>query len=549
LAIMSRIYMIGGKGAPPPAALLESAGNKAFHLMWLAALGFPVPPGFVLSTGFCRDWIEAGGCRAEDLAPQLLSQLRQVENQSGLIFGDRARPLLLAVRSGAAASMPGMLDTLLNIGLSERTIAGFIAVTGNPRLAWDSYRRLIAAFAETVHGQAGEPFGAMLSGALAKAQAHSPAELDSLELRALARGYLELFADLTGEPFPQAPEEQLVSAVEAVFRSWQSPRAAAYRRLHGLDGKAGTAVTVQRMVFGNAGSNSGAGVGFTRDPASGENRLYLDFALNAQGEDVVSGRQMLASADRLERLMPGLYAEVVQIAHRLERAFGDAQDFEFTIEEGRFYLLQTRQAKRSAWAALRIAIALAEEGIISPQEALGRVDGMDLGHLVRRRLAKPAEPPLASAVSASLGAASGRIALSSEAAQRMAGDPAGVLLLRMDMSTDDVAGAAVAQGILTARGGRTSHAAVVARQLDRVCLVGCAALHIAPDGRNCRIGERELAEGDLLTLDGDSGAVYAGRIETTEERPEAELAKLAQWRREPAPAGACSPALSKTASG
>jgi len=525
----ARIFPIDRDTPAPAETLLPVVGNKAFNLMRLAALGLPVPPGFVLSTDFCRSFMAAGYRMPAKLPELLAKEIRRVERASGLLFGDRHRPLLVSVRSGAAASMPGMMDTLLNIGLSDRTLPGFIGLTGNPRLAWDCYRRLIQSFAETVQGVAAAPFDAAIAAALSHADAASPSELDTLGLRELVRTLLEVYADEVGEPFPQAPSEQLEAAVEAVFLSWKSPRAVEYRRLNGLDGLAGTAVTVQRMVFGNAGGRSGAGVGFTRDPASGEKRLYLDFAANGQGEDVVSGRCGLTRADGLERLMPPIYGELREVVRRLETAFLDVQDFEFTIEDGRLFLLQTRRAKRTPWAALRIAIDLVEEGLIASDRALAQLATIDLGKLVRRRV-QTGEAPLARGVPASLGVASGPIALSSAAAEAFAKDGRAPILVREDTVTADIAGMAAAAGILTARGGRTSHAAVVARQLDKVCLVGCEALTVAADGQSCRIAGQPLKEGDIITLDGESGAVYRGEIATVEERPTAALAKVAAWR-------------------
>jgi pyruvate,orthophosphate dikinase len=525
----ARILSIDRDTPAPAETLLPIVGNKAFNLMRLAALGLPVPPGFVLSTDFCRAFI-AAGYRLPAKMPELLAkEIRRVERASGLLFGDRHRPLLVSVRSGAAASMPGMMDTLLNIGLSDRTLPGFIGLTGNPRLAWDCYRRLIQSFAETVQGVAAAPFDAATAAALGHAGATSVSELDTLALRELVRSLLEVYADEAGGPFPQAPSEQLEAAVEAVFLSWKSPRAVEYRRLNGLDGLAGTAVTVQRMVFGNAGGRSGAGVGFTRDPATGEKRLYLDFAANAQGEDVVSGRYGLTRADGLERLMPPNYGELREVVRRLETAFLDVQDFEFTIENGKLFLLQTRRAKRTPWAALRIAIDLAEEGLIAPDRALAQLTAIDLDKLVRRRV-RIGETPLARGVPASLGVASGPIALSSAAAEAFAKDGKTPILVREDTVTADIAGMAVAAGILTARGGRTSHAAVVARQLDKVCLVGCEALTVAGDEQSCRIAGDTLQQGDIVTLDGESGAIYRGEIAAIEERPIAALAKIAAWR-------------------
>jgi pyruvate,orthophosphate dikinase len=341
---------------------------------------------------------------------------------------------------------------------------------------------------------------------------------------------LSRFRDLAGAQFPQSPADQLEQATDAVFRSWDAPKAVEYRRLNHISDDIGTAVTVQAMVFGNAGGTSGAGVGFTRDPATGEDDLYVDFQFNGQGEDVVGGRLALRDADRLRSTLPAAWDRLQDIRRQLEAMFTDVQDFEFTIQNGRLYLLQTRDAKRTPWAALKIACDLVGEGLIQPKEALHRLRAIDLGKLVRSHLTGSQNIPLARATVAGIGVVSGRIAFDDETARRFTdkGDPA--ILVRRETTTADITGMANAAGILTSLGGRTSHAAVVARQLGKVCLVGCAALSIAADRRSCQIVRGKLAEGDWLTLDGNSGAVYSGRLEVTSERPDAQLAIIAGWR-------------------
>jgi pyruvate,orthophosphate dikinase len=530
-----RIYPIDHDTARPAEQLLPEVGNKAFNLMRLAALELPVPPAFVLSTGFCKHWLEHGHVAAHDLPDLLATHVRRLENLSGLAFGDVRKPLLLSVRSGAAASMPGMMETLLNIGLTTRTLPGFIAVTGKPRLAWDSMRRLVQSFAEVAKGVAATGFDDLIADAIREAGVASVGDLDTLSLRTLTRAQLDHYRDCVGEPFPEDPLDQLCLAVEAVFRSWESERAVTYRRLNNLTGLPGTAVTIQRMVFGNAGSGSGSGVGFTRNPATGANELYMEFLFNAQGEDVVSGRFPVDAADTLKSLQPEAYARLLTIRDRLERNFGDVQDFEFTIEAGKVFLLQTRRAKRTDWAALRMAVDMARDGLIEPAEALDRVRGLDLDQLVRYRLQDAGRAPLAMAKSAGIGVASGRIALSSEAALALAAQGENAILVRSDTTTDDIAGMNAAAAILTANGGRTSHAAVIARQLNKVCLVGCSTLVVAPDNASCQIGGHRLAPGDLITLDGDAGAVYAGCLEVVAERPLDDVAQVEAWQRATAP--------------
>jgi pyruvate,orthophosphate dikinase len=518
-------------GCPPPADDdLSLIGGKAFNLIKLASIGLPVPPGFVLPTSLCAGWIAAPRPSRDEFRTLVAGAMNRLETASGLRFGDPRRPLLLAVRSGAAVSMPGMLDTVLDVGLTHGTLPGLVAATGNPRLAWDCYLRLIESYAETVQGLPPEPFREATAHAMAAARAGCLAELDTLELRDLVLRHLDIFADAAGEAFPQNPHEQLLRAVDAVFRSWNSERARSYRRINGLDGLAGTAVAVQRMVYGNAGPRSGAGVGFTRDPATGEKSLYLDFAFDAQGEDVVSGRRRLTPAAELDRLMPEVGNSLKALATRLEQTFRDVQDFEFTVEEGQLFVLQTRAAKRSPWARLKIAVDLAGEKLIEPEDALRRLEGLDLSALVRRRVAAGPDAVLAEGVAAGIGVAAGEIALTVADARARAARNRPVILVRGDIATEDIDGISCAQGVLTSRGGRTSHAAVVARELGKVAVVGCGALQISDDEASCAIGGRRFESGSWLTLDGESGRIYAGEVPVREERPSAELAQVAAWK-------------------
>jgi len=521
-------------GAPAPAeACAETMGSKAYGLLRLARLGLPVPPAFVLDTALCRQYFEGGGRLPDDLREVLVRGLARLEAATGRAFGSPRRPLLVSVRSGAPVSMPGMMETILNVGLGEKSMRGLLRSTGNPRQTRDCYRRLIRDFATVVRGAESHPFDTLIERECTKDGLASARELDSAALGRIVQDSLELTLALTGEPFPQDPMAQLLGAVEAVFRSWDSEKARHYRRLNGIDDSSGTAVTVQAMVFGNAGSESGAGVGFTRDPATGENRPYLDFLFNAQGEDVVSGRHRVHDTGQLSRRLPAVAAELGRINMVLEDEFRDMQDFEFTVENGRLYLLQTRDGKRTPWAALRIAADMVSAERISPAEALRRLDGLALEKLERLRIAQGAETvPLATAVPASLGVAIGEIVFDPKRAVERGAEGRNVILVREDIATDDLEGLAAAEGVLTATGGRTSHAAVVARQLGKVCLVGCAALRIDPAQRSCILGQERLHEGDTVTLDGDNGRIYAGRLPLVRERPEAELTQLAAWRRE-----------------
>jgi pyruvate,orthophosphate dikinase len=484
----------------------------------------------VLPTSLCERWIKNGPPSPADFRALVAGPLDRLEQAAGLVFGDARKPLLVSVRSGAPVSMPGMLDTVLNIGLTRSTLPGLVALTGNPRLAWDCYLRLIASYAQTVQGLDLRPFEKLSANAAAVAGSQDIAGLDTLALRDLVLRHLELFSDLAGEPFPDDPFQQLVRAVDAVFRSWNAEKAKCYRRINRLEGLPGTAVTVQRMVFGNAGPRSGAGVGFTRDPATGEKGLYLDFAFDAQGEDVVSGRRPLTRATELARLLPEVMVTLDQAGTRLEQAFRDAQDFEFTVEEGQLFMLQTRDAKRSAWARLKIAVDLVQEHLISPNEALLRLKGLDLAAIVRRHVVSSGGA-IAKGIPAGIGVASGTVAMTVAQANALAAQGKTVILVRTDITTDDIDGIACAAGVLTARGGRTSHAAVVARELGKVAIVGCGALRVADDDGSCTIAGLHFDQGAEITLDGETGQIYAGTVAIEEERPLQQLAAIDGWSR------------------
>ena len=515
---------------PLPEGGAEAFGGKAWNLMRLAEAGLPVPPGFVLPTAWCRAR-RCGGTDEAALDAALDRGIARLEAASGLEFDSARRPLLVSVRSGAARSMPGMLETVLDIGLNARSVEGLMRLTGNPRLAWDSYRRLVQGFAEVVANLPPHPFESLLRRAVAAAGLESERELDHRALRDVTQAMLERYAAWAGAPFPECPAEQLKQAVAAVFRSWDAPKAAAYRRMNRLPEDAGTAVTVQMMVFGNAGGMSGAGVGFTRDPSSGAPCLYLDFCFNGQGEDVVAGRHTVRDPQRLARLLPGIAAELRTSRGTLETLFRDMQDFEFTVQEGRLFLLQTRNGKRTPAAALRIAVDMVEEGLLTPAEALAQLADIDLDSVRHSSFAPPLPEPLAQAVVAGSGVAAGPIALDAAAAERFAAAGSPAILLRPATLTADIEGLAHAAGLLTAAGSRTSHAAVVARQLGKVCLVGCPGLELDPEMRTCRLDGVTLAEGEALSLDGNTGAVYRGVLPVVTQLPDRELAIVADWRR------------------
>jgi pyruvate, orthophosphate dikinase len=511
-----------------PEANVELVGSKAAQLARMSRLGLPVPPAFVMPTSLCNGVNRKDEAALRALKSGLRLGIARLESATGRRLGDSRLPLFVSVRSGAAKSMPGMLDTILDVGMNNDTVQGLIRLTGNPRLAWDSYRRFVQSHSEVVGGVPSAEFERPLAAMLRAEDAASEDELDCEALERLTHDFIEIASRAPGLRPPEDPLDQLDTAALAVYASWDSARAREYRQINGLHDLAGTAVTVQAMVFGNSGNRSGAGVAFSRNPATGANEPYVDFLFDAQGEDVVSGRRTPGDASLLAKWLPEIAQDLAAASRRLEQELKDVQDIEFTVEDGKLYFLQTRSAKRTPRAALRIAVDLVREGLIAPAEALRRLEGVDLERAGVATL-RGETTPLATAISASPGVASGRIALDSETAQRMAEDGAPVILVRREPSTDDVAGFNAAAGILTMVGGRTAHAAVVARQLGKACLVGCGGLEIDENNRRIRLVGRELNEGDWLSIDGESGEISAGRAEIVIERPEAELAELKRW--------------------
>jgi pyruvate,orthophosphate dikinase len=486
--------------------------------------GLPIPPAFVLPTSWCQ---RTDAADLTVLHATLFEGIAKLETATGLAFGAVRRPLLVSVRSGGAVSMPGMTETVLNIGLNAGTVDALIRLTGNPRLAWDSYRRLVQSYAEVVAKLPAAPFDALVASALNNSEVDDERDLDHRDLQTLVTVMLDCYRTLVGSDFPIDPQEQLAAAAAAVFRSWDAPKAVTYRQLNNISDKAGTAVTVQTMVFGNAGGQSG--VGFTRNPAVGTKEFYFQF--DAQGEDIVAGRQHLGDKDRLRLILPEVWTRLNEICHDLEVLFRDAQDFEFTVQSAALSLLQTRRAKRTDWAALAIAVDMVEEGVLTLAEALANINGINLDSVVRTSFAPPVPETLAVAQVASMGVASGAIALDSDAVTRFAKEGTSAILVRRETVTTDIEGMALAAGILTASGGRTSHAAVVARQLGKVCLVACPKLAIDLGERQCTIGTTVLNEGDILSLDGNTGTVHIGRLTPVIERPQGALDAIAIWRR------------------
>jgi len=502
-------------------------GFKAWNLLRMAQLLLPVPAAFVIGTAYCSNTVaRAGGAMRNLWSPGL----KALERETGQTLGDARHPLLISVRSGAAVSMPGMVETLLDVGLCDATVAGMVRQTGNPRLVWDAYRRLVATYGEVVAGLPAEHFENATSALFG---ARDERDLDFAELRSLTQEFLSVYAAGAGRAFPQQLDEQLAGAIDAVFASWQSAKAQAYRRMNGIADAVGTAVTVQCMVFGNAGGDSGAGVGFTRDPATGEPALWVDFLFNARGEDVVSGRRSANGHDELAAVLPQVWLELTNAARQIERAFGDMQDFEFTVQDGRLFMLQARSGKRTSRATVRIALDMLDEGMIGPAVALERTSAMDRQALARSHIVArggAALTPLGRAATASNGVAVGEIALDETRARSRHVAGVTVILVRRDTETSDIAALDSAAGLLTQRGARTSHAAVVARQLGKTCLVGCADLSIDDTARTIKVGDTTLNEGDLITLDGNEGVFYAGTVRVEIDYPEELLARLEALR-------------------
>ena len=506
----------------------ESFGNKGSILIGMSSMNVPVPPGFVLNVSVCEDYFKNSRYLPDDVPSLLRQGILFIESVTGKVFGG-SPPLMVSVRSGAAASMPGSMETLLNVGLSKNNVRSLIARTGNPSFAWDSYRRLIEGFGKIVFSQDPSIYRSLLNSTIDAAGVLEEKELDYMELRELAAKYERFFFDESGRPFPENTYEQLELAVKAVLDSWMSPRAKEFREIHNIKGARGTAVTIQAMVFGNMDLKSGSGIAFTRNPWTGEKLPVIDFRIEAQGEDLASGSRAGTLGFELETAFPVVYKKLEGIGNELEAHFKDMQDIEFTVEEGKLYILQSRNGKRSPMAALRIAVDLAEEGLISTDEALRKLEGIDLNSISVQKI-MTGKPILAKGDSASGGVAIGKIAFSSERAKSYALGES-VILVREFPSPDDLQGIHASAGLLASSGARTAHAAVIARQMGKVCIVNCRELKLDPAGRKCNIGGKEFIEGDVISLDGTSGEVYEGKIEVKFEKPVELLKVVDAWKR------------------
>jgi pyruvate,orthophosphate dikinase len=540
---MSRyVHRFGGGVSDGRGADKELLGGKGANLAEMASIGLPVPPGFTISTAACAAYYDAGTDFRTLLSGEVADGIAHIEQATGKSFGDASDPLLVSVRSGARVSMPGMMDTVLNLGLNDDTVRGLSDVSGDPRFAWDSYRRFIQMYSDVVLGLDHAAFEEALEIAKEDKGVHLDTELEAGDWERLVGRYKELVEELWGRPFPQDVHEQLWGAVGAVFGSWQSERAKVYRRLNNIPGDWGTAVNVQAMVFGNMGETSATGVAFTRDPATGERAYYGEYLINAQGEDVVAGirtPQYLTRAARekagarplsMEESMPEVFAELAQVFDLLERHYRDMQDIEFTVERGRLFMLQTRSGKRTAKAALRMAVDMAREGLVSQEEAVLRVDPSALDQLLHPTLDPTAERRvIAKGLPASPGAACGQVVFDADTAERYSALGEKVILVRIETSPEDIHGMHAAQGILTARGGMTSHAAVVARGMGRPCVSGAGGVQIDYKAKLMRIGGVEVREDQTITIDGSTGEVMLGAVPTVQPELVGDFGILMEW--------------------
>ena len=508
----------------------ELLGGKGIGLAEMTALGVPVPAGFTITTDACRAYMAAGGTLPEGLDAEVAEHIAALEGKAGKRFGDSDDPLLVSVRSGAAVSMPGMMDTILNLGLNDDAVAGLAKATGNARFAYDSYRRLIQMYGEVVEGVEGYRFEQALTDLKSARGAKQDTDLAESDLAELIETFKRIYEDETGGPFPQDARAQLERAVRAVFDSWNSPRAQVYRRTYEIPDDIGTAVNVVQMVFGNKGETSGTGVCFTRDPSTGESRLYGEFLQNAQGEDVVAGIRTPEPIERMGELLPEAYEQLLATIARLEEHYRDMQDIEFTVEESTLYLLQTRSAKRTAAAALRAAVEMVEEGLISKEEAVARIDPAQLDQLLHPMIDPAAEVTVvAKGLNASPGAASGAIVFDADTAEERGKAGESVILVRWETTPDDFHGMVQAKGILTAHGGLTSHAAVVARGMGTPCVTGCEALHVDVKAKTARLPGHELHEGDTITINGGTGEVIVGSVPLVPPQINDDFSAILDW--------------------
>lgn len=510
----------------------ELLGGKGANLAQMTSLGMPVPQGFTITTEACIQYYEDNETINNEIQTQIMEYIGKMEKITSKKFGDLENPLLVSVRSGARASMPGMMDTILNLGLNDDVVVAFAKKTGNPRFAYDSYRRFIQMYSDVVMEVGKKYFEQLIDDMKEKKGVKLDTELDAEDLKILAEQFKAEYKAKIGEDFPTDPKEQLMGAIKAVFRSWNNPRAIYYRRMNDIPGSWGTAVNVQSMVFGNMGQTSGTGVAFTRNPATGENKLYGEFLMNAQGEDVVAGVRTPQPIAQLKEVMPEVYEQFVDICKKLESHYRDMQDMEFTIEDKHLYMLQTRNGKRTAAAALKIACDLVDEGMITPQEAVCMIDPKQLDALLHPQFDEEALKvaiPVASALAASPGAACGRIVFTADDAVAWAKSGEKVVLVRLETSPEDIEGMNYAQGVLTVRGGMTSHAAVVARGMGTCCVSGCGVIKMDEANKKFELAGKVYHEGDWISLDGSTGNIYGEAIATVPASISGEFGRIMDW--------------------
>ena len=514
------------------ASMRNLLGGKGANLAEMTKIGLPVPQGFTVTTEACTRYYEDGKTIGEDIVEQIYAALAETEKICGKKFGDLENPFLVSVRSGARASMPGMMDTILNLGLNDVAVKGLANLTQNERFAYDSYRRFIQMFSDVVMEIPKSFFERVLDDIKESKGAKYDTDLTADDMKEVVVRFKEIYKEKKGVEFPQDPKEQLMEAIKAVFRSWDNPRAIYYRRMNDIPSDWGTAVNVQSMVFGNMGNTSGTGVALTRDPSTGEKKLYGEYLINAQGEDVVAGIRTPQKIETLQQVMPDVYEQFVNIAHTLENHYRDMQDMEYTIERGKLYMLQTRNGKRTAAAALKIAVDLVNEGMITTDEAILKVEPKQLDSLLHPQfdaVALKKAKEIAMGLAASPGAACGMVYFTAEEATAAAKTGKKVVLVRLETSPEDIEGMAHAQGILTARGGMTSHAAVVARGMGTCCVAGCGALRVDEEAKTATIGDVVFHEGDWMSIDGSTGKVYAEAIPTVDASVSGDFATLMGW--------------------
>ena len=510
-------------------------GGKGANLAEMTNLGLPIPQGFTVTTEACTDYYNNGKQISEEIQNQIFENLKGLEEIQGKKFGDTSDPLLVSVRSGARASMPGMMDTILNLGLNDEAVEGFAAKTGNPRFAYDSYRRFIQMYSDVVMEVPKSFFEKIIDELKEEKGVHYDTELTVEDLKELVRRFKTVYKEnMNGEEFPQDPKEQLMGAVKAVFRSWDNPRAIVYRRMNDIPSDWGTAVNVQAMVFGNMGETSGTGVAFTRNPSTGAKGIYGEYLINAQGEDVVAGVRTPQPITKLEEDLPECYKEFIAIAEKLEKHYRDMQDMEFTIQEGKLYFLQTRNGKRTAHAAIQIACDLVDEGMITKEEAVLRIESKSLHQLLHPTFNASALKEgevIGTALPASPGAAAGYVVFTAEEAKKLGTGGKGdrVILVRLETTPEDIEGMVAAQGILTVRGGMTSHAAVVARGMGTCCVSGCGEIKINEEAKEFTLGGYTFHEGDYISLDGTTGKIYKGDIKTEEASVSGNFGRIMGW--------------------